>query len=98
MSNNKKHASRAEQKSKGREQKKKKSLVESDGTRTTWETVRWIGGLFLLLFSVYTLVASVSHLFNYSDVSKFGIEGAAYGNVCGRLGALVAHGLTGKSF
>ena len=53
MSKNKKDMSRAEQKRKEREEKRKKNITESDGTRTTWETICWIGGLFLLLFSLF---------------------------------------------
>ena len=91
MSSNKKSTSRTEP-------KKKSSLTNSDGTRSTWGTVRWIGGLLLILFCVYLIIASISHLFNYSDIHKLDIENEVIGNACGKFGVLLAHGLTGASF
>ena len=103
MSKSHKDISRAEQKRKDREAKRKKNIRESDGTRTTWETVCWIGGLLLLLFSLYVLVAAVAHLFVWRN--DLGIIqnnpmrlATTINNVCGDTGAILANGLTGKSF
>ena len=49
---------RAEQQRKRRATKGKQNLTEHDGTRTTWETIRWVGGLMIVLFSLYVFVAS----------------------------------------
>ena len=103
MSSNKKNNARAEQKKKEHEQKQKSSLTNSDGTRTTWETVRWVGGLFLVLFSVYVFVASVSHLFSWSEdlglLNGVSTETSGeFSNVCGPLGAKLANLLIGESF
>ena len=95
--------SRAEQKRKEREEKRKKSLTESDGTRTTWETICWIGGLLILLFSLYVLVAAVAHLFVWRndlgalDNNPMNVA-TTIKNVCGDSGAVLANALTGKSF
>ena len=103
MAKSNKELSRAEQKRKEREEKRKKSLTESDGTRTTWETICWIGGLLILLFSLYVLVAAVAHLFVWKN--DLGViqnnpmsVATAIKNVCGGSGAVLANGLTGKSF
>ena len=95
--------SRAEQKRKEREEKRKKSLTESDGTRTTWETICWIGGLLILLFSLYVLVAAVAHLFVWrNDLGALENNpmnvATTIKNVCGGSGAVLANGLIGKSF
>ena len=95
--------SRAEQKRKEREERRKKSLTESDGTRTTWETICWIGGLLILLFSLYVLVAAVAHLFVWRndlgalDNNPMNVA-TTIKNVCGDSGAVLANALTGKSF
>ena len=95
--------SRAEQKRKEREERRKKSLTESDGTRTTWETICWIGGLLILLFSLYVLVAVVAHLFVWrNDLGALENNplnvATTIKNVCGGSGAVLANALTGKSF
>ncbi len=95
--------SRAEQKRKEREARRKKSITESDGTRTTWETICWIGGLLILLFSLYVLVAAVAHLFVWrNDLGALANNpmnaAATIRNVCGGSGAKLANGLIGKSF
>ncbi len=95
--------SRAEQKRKEREERRKKSLTESDGTRTTWETICWIGGLLILLFSLYVLVAAVAHLFVWrNDLGALESNplnvATTIKNVCGDSGAVLANALTGKSF
>ena len=103
MSKSNKEMSRAEQKRKEREQKRKKNITESDGTRTTWETICWIAGVFILLFSLYVFVAAVAHLFVWRndlgvlDNNPMGVA-AAIKNVCGGTGASLANGLIGKSF
>ena len=103
MSKNKREKSRAEQARKGAESKRKQSLTESDGTRTLWETICWIGGLFLLLFSLYVCVASVTHLFVWRNdlgvLSGSSLNGvASIKNVCGGTGAQLADALIGRSF
>ncbi len=95
--------SRAEQKRKEREERRKKSLTESDGTRTTWETICWIGGLLILLFSLYVLVAAVAHLFVWrNDLGALENNplnvATTIKNVCGGSGAVLANALTGRSF
>ena len=99
----KKELSRAEQKRREREAKRKKSITESDGTRTTWETVCWIGGLLLSLFSLYVLVAVVAHLFVWhNDLGVLANNPlnsvVAVKNICSEWGAELANLLTGKSF
>ncbi|MBR1963027.1 MAG: DNA translocase FtsK 4TM domain-containing protein [Alistipes sp.] len=95
--------SRAEQKRKEREAKRKKSLTESDGTRTPWETICWIGGLLILLFSLYVLVAAVAHLFVWRNdlgaLSPNPLNNViTFQNVCGDTGAKIADALIGRSF
>ena len=103
MSKSNKDTSRAEQKRREREAKRKKDIRESDGTRTTWETICWVAGLFLVLFSLYVLVAAVAHLFTWrNDLgvlqnNPMGVA-ATINNVCGGTGAELANGLMGKSF
>ena len=103
MSKSNKDLSRAEQKRREREAKRKKDIRESDGTRTTWETICWVAGLLLVLFSLYVLVAAVAHLFSWrNDLgvlqnNPMGVA-ATINNVCGGMGAELANGLTGKSF
>ena len=103
MAKNSKEISRAEQKRKEREAKRKKSITESDGTRTLWETICWLGGLFLLLFSLYVFVAAVAHLFVWkNDLGVLANNplsgGGVIENVCSEWGAKIANSLTGKSF
>ena len=103
MSKSNKDISRAEQKRREREAKRKRDIRESDGTRTTWETICWVGGLFLVLFSLYVLVAAVAHLFTWRNdlgIIQNNPMGVAttINNVCGGTGAHLANGLTGKSF
>ncbi len=99
MTKAKKTPSRAELKRAEREEKRKKSIVESDGTRTTWERVCWTIGLLLTLFSFYVLVASISNLFHWdSDFSAWANVNAPVENACGRVGFLIAHTLMDKSF
>ena len=97
----KSNTSRTEPKGKESAKRQKKSLTNSDGTRTTWETVRWICGLLLLLFSVYAFASIVSHFFSWSnDWKLLHVNGATgeFSNVCGSFGALIADLLTGRSF
>ena len=103
MSKSNKDTSRAEQKRREREAKRKRNIRESDGTRTTWETICWIGGLLLVMFSLYVFVAAVAHLFSWRN--DLGIlqnnpmsVATTINNVCGGTGAYLANGLTGKSF
>ena len=96
MSKNKKTPSRAEVKRNEREAKRKKSFIESDGTRTTWERVLWFAGLFILLFSLYMIISSVSYLFTWrNDVSVLSTDNLDAANVFGRSGAYLAHALMG---
>ena len=87
-----------------RDDKRKKSIVNSNGTRSTFERVLWLTGFAILLFSVYLFIASVSHFFDWKEdlsivMSKTGVAAdAEVENMCGKLGAYLAHGLTGKSF
>ncbi len=103
MSKAKKDISRAEQKRKEREAKQKKNITENDGTRTTWETICWLGGLFLLLFSLFVFMAAVSHLFSWKN--DLGVlannplhNSGVIQNLCSEWGAKLANQLTGKSF
>ena len=103
MAKNSKDISRAEQKRKEREAKHKKSITESDGTRSLWETICWVGGLFLLLFSLYVFVAAIAHIFVWKN--DLGVlannplnSAAAIENVCSEWGARLANSLTGKAF
>lgn len=103
MSKNKKEMSRAEQKRKERDAKRKKSTTESDGTTSTWDTIRWVIGLFILLFSLYVLVAAVAHLFVWrNDLGVLANNPlntvSVYNNVCGKTGAILANYLVGQSF
>ncbi len=103
MAKSNKEMSRAEQKRKEREAQRKKSITESDGTRTTWETICWIGGLLILLFSLYVLVAAVAHLFVWRNdlgiIQNNPISIAStIKNICGGSGAELANYLIGKSF
>ena len=99
----KEKVSRAEQKRKEREAKRKKSITESDGTRTTWETICWIGGVILLLFSLYALAGVVMHLFVWRNdlgaLENNPMQSAVeVKNICSEWGARLANLLTGKSF
>ena len=99
----KKEISRAEQKRREREAKQKKNLTESDGTRTTWETICWVGGLLLLLFSLYALAAVIVHLFVWrNDLGALANNpmnnAVEVKNVCSEWGAKLANLLTGRSF
>ena len=98
-----KELSRAEQKRREREAKHKKELRESDGTRTTWETICWVGGMFILFFSLFVFVAAVSHIFVWrSDIGALENNPmhstTEIKNICSVWGAELAHLLTGKSF
>ena len=103
MAKDSKKESRAEQKRKDREAKRNRSLTESDGTRTPWETFCWFMGLGLLLFSLYVLVSSVSHLFVWrNDLgalnnNPMGVA-VAYKNIGSGAGAVIANALIGESF
>ena len=98
-----KDISRAEQKHREREAKRKKELRESDGTRSTWETICWVGGLILLFFSLFVSVAVVSHIFVWrNDLGALENNplhaNAEIKNLCSVWGAEIANLLTGKSF
>ena len=103
MAKDNKRESRAEQKRREREAKRNRSLTESDGTRTPWETFCWFVGLMLLLFSLYVLVAAVAHLFVWrNDLgalnnNPMGVM-VAYKNICGGAGASLANHLIGEAF
>jgi len=98
-----KRESRAEQKRREREERRKNSITQSDGTRTTWETICWIVGLFILLFSLYVFVAAVAHLFVWRhdlgalENNPMNVV-TTIKNVCGGSGAVLANALIGKSF
>ena len=84
--------------------KGKKSFVESNGTRSTMERALWLTGFAILLFSVYLFIASISHFMNWKEdlavvtsQNPLTID-AEVENVCGKMGAYLAHGLTGTSF
>ena len=87
-----------------RDDKHKKSIVNSNGTRSTMERVLWLTGFAILLFSVYLFIASIAHFFDWKEdlsivMSKTPVAtDAEVENVCGKLGAYLAHGLTGMSF
>ncbi len=105
MSKNSKNKSqsRAEQRRKEQEAKRNQEIIESDGTRTTWETICWVGGLIIMLFSLYVFVACVAHLFVWeSDLGALNNNpndaAVSYRNTCGMMGATIANGLIGESF
>ena len=103
MSKSKKSPSRAEQKRKERENKRKKSLVEQDGTRSTWEVTCWVVGLFIVLFSLYVLVAACAHILSWRNdlavLSNNPLSAATtVENICSVWGAKLANLLTGRSF
>ena len=103
MSKNKRDKARAEQTRKGQDTKRKQKITESDGTRTLWETICWVGGLFLLLFSLYVCVASVTHLFVWrNDLGALANDSLSAAttikNMCGGTGAKIADALIGRSF
>ena len=98
-----KGTSRAEQKRREREAKRKKELRESDGTRTLGETICWVGGILLLLFSLFVLGATLSHIFVWRN--DLGVlennplrTSSEVKNLCSVWGAQIANLLTGKSF
>ena len=98
-----KKISRAEQKRKEREQKRKASIVESDGTRSVWEIICWFAGVMICLFSLYALVATVSHLFAWrNDIGLLENNPlalpATFENVGAGFGANIANLMTGRSF
>ena len=98
-----KKISRAEQKRKEREQKRKASIVENDGTRSVWEIICWFAGVMICLFSLYVLVTTVSHLFVWrNDVGLLENNPmalpATFENVGAGFGANIANIITGRSF
>ena len=99
MSKNKKTPSRAVVKRNEREDKRKKSIMESDGTRTTWERILWMSGCFLMLFSLFVIIASISYLSTWrADIGNLTTPNLPAANVFGRAGAVLAHAVMGKSF
>jgi S-DNA-T family DNA segregation ATPase FtsK/SpoIIIE len=98
MSKTKKSTSRAEQKRKEREDKRKKSVMNSDGTHTTWERVFWIVGLMTVLFSLYVFVASISYLSTWREDFAVLDSSLPVANACGRAGAVLAHLIISKAF
>ncbi len=98
MSKNKKSTSRAEEKRNEREEKRKKSIMESDGTRTTWERICWMAGLMLVLFSFYVLIASISYLFTWIGEGCPTVSTSLKDNICGPAGATLADAIMGRSF
>lgn len=103
MAKSSQDTSRVEVQRKTRSTKSKQDITQNDGTRTTWETIRWAGGLLLVLFSLYVFMASVSHLFVWqhdlaglqNNVKDAEFE---YSNMCGPFGSNLAHLLMGKAF
>ena len=87
-----------------RDDKHKKSIVNNNGTRSTMERVLWLTGFAILLFSVYLFIATMAHFFDWKEdlsivMSQTPVAtDAEVENVCGKLGAYLAHGLTGMSF
>ena len=103
MGRDNKKDSRAEQKRKEREAKRNRTLTESDGTRTPWETFCWVAGLMILLFSLYALMAVVSHLFVWrNDLGALNNNpmglAVEFKNLCGGAGARLANALVGNAF
>ena len=103
MGRDNKKESRAEQKRKEREAKRNRTLTESDGTRTPWETFCWVAGLMILLFSLYALMAVVSHLFVWrNDLGALNNNpmglAVEFKNLCGGAGARLANALVGNAF
>ena len=97
----KSNTSRTEPKGKESAKRSKKSLTNSDGTRTTWETIRWVLGVVIFLFSLYALASIVSHFFVWSHDWKFLHDSDVTGecrNVFGPFGAHLGDLLTGRSF
>ena len=98
MAKNRKNR-RAEQK-----QERAKSIAyNSDGTRSIWGTLRWVGGLFILLFSLYLFLVGFVHLFVWKeDIGALynNLQGDAvvYSNFGSKWGAWFADRLIGKSF
>ena len=99
MSKSNKTTSRAEEKRNEREAKRKKSIMESNGTRTTWERVLWMAGLMLVLFSIYMLIASVSYLFTWiGEGCSTASTNLVKSNICGPAGAALASAIMGEAF
>ena len=98
-----KKMSRAEEKRKEREAKRKKSITESDGTRSVWETICWFAGVAICLFSLYMMAVTIHHLFVWrNDIGVLDNNplslNAAIDNVGAGFGAKIAHAFTGLSF
>ena len=75
----------------------------SDGTRSIWGTLRWVGGLFILLFSLYLFLVGLVHLFVWrEDIGALynNLQGdvVVYSNFGSKWGAWFADRLIGRSF
>ena len=105
MSKNKRELSRAEQKRKEREARRNREITQSDGTKTPFETICWIVGVVVMLFSLFLFLAVLSHLFVWehdyallnSDSTIASGAARGYSNPCSGIGARLADALVGGS-
>ena len=100
-----KNDSRAEQKRKEREAKRKKEITQSDGTRTTFQTICWITGVIVMLASLFVLVSTISHLFVWDNdyalihnTTQSDSVNREFSNPCSSVGAYIGDALIGGSF
>ena len=99
-----KNDSRAEQKRKEREAKRKREITQSDGTRTTFQTICWVTGVVMMLASLFVLAVTIAHLFvwenDYPLIHDTLSEGAkrAFSNPGNSVGAYIGDALIGCSF
>ena len=99
-----KNDSRAEQKRKEREAKRKREITQSDGTRTTFQTICWVTGVVMMLASLFVLAVTIAHLFvwenDYPLIHNTLSEGAkrAFSNPGNSVGAYIGDALIGCSF
>ncbi len=105
MSKNKRELSRAEQKRREREARRNREITQSDGTKTPFETICWIVGVVVMLFSLFLFLAVLSHLFVWehdyallnSDSTIASGAARGYSNPCSGIGARLADALVGGS-
>ena len=100
-----KNDSRAEQKRKEREAKRKKEITQSDGTRTTFQTICWVTGVIVMLASLFVLVSTISHLFVWDNdyalihnTTQSDSVNREFSNPCSSVGAYIGDALIGGSF
>lgn len=78
--------------------------VEEPVTTTTRENIRWITGFVMLSTGVFIFCSIVSYFFYWAeDMSALAERGnelvtVRFSNVCGEMGASVAHALVGEGF